>query len=234
MQYLSVVNLAKYQHYSKRNPPWVKLHRETMTDYTLRTMPVQTRFLFAMLWLIASENGNRIPYDMKWLSERIGMTVTEAIILPLLANNVITHTSSVSVSPLSLTENSNSLASCKQSASSSLASQDDEFEKFWQGYPKKKGRKDAKKAWVKAQDKPALNDILSAIENAKLSDQWLKDKGQFIPYPATWLNKGCWADEPTVNGTAISLTCPSHTSLRFPDATAKRTHDQLYHPKFEG
>jgi hypothetical protein len=71
-----------------------------------------------------------------------------------------------------------------------------DFEYFWKDYPKKIGKKEALKAWEKAKDKPALVDILQAITNAKKSDQWLKENGQFIPNPSTWLNQGRWADQP--------------------------------------
>lgn len=69
-----------------------------------------------------------------------------------------------------------------------------EFEQFWQQYPRKIGKKAALAAWMKAQDKPALPDVLLAIDRAKRSEQWQKDGGQFIPHPATWLNQGRWAD----------------------------------------
>ena len=36
---------------------------------------------------------------------------------------------------------------------------------------------------------------LSALENQKKSEQWTKDRGQFIPNPATWLNQQRWLDE---------------------------------------
>ena len=237
MRYLSVVNLAKYQHYSKRNPPWVKLHREAMTDYTLRSFTVPTRFLFAMLWLIASENGNRIPYDMKWLGERIGMSVTDALLLPLLTSQLLTTTSpsvSVSVSPLSLTENSNMLADCEQDARKMLAEELTDFAAFWEAYPRKEGRKAAQKAWRNAKDKPAISDIIQAIKRAQTTDQWTKEGGQFIPHPSSWLNKGRWSDQPLPNGHAITLSCPHHPTKIFTDAKEKRIHDQIYHPKFEG
>ena len=36
---------------------------------------------------------------------------------------------------------------------------------------------------------------MAALEAQKKSEDWLKDKGQFIPYPTTWLNQGRWEDE---------------------------------------
>lgn len=72
-----------------------------------------------------------------------------------------------------------------------------EFEIFWDCYPKKAGKKAALKAFQHAQDRPRIDDLLAAIHRAKASPQWAKEGGQFIPHPATWLNRGQWADVPT-------------------------------------
>jgi hypothetical protein len=70
------------------------------------------------------------------------------------------------------------------------------FEIFWQAYPKKRNKGQAEKAFKKAApDEQLMAEILTAIERAKKSAQWLKDNGQFIPYPATWLNARGWEDE---------------------------------------
>uniref|UniRef100_A0A2G7T8I6 Uncharacterized protein n=1 Tax=Chryseobacterium sp. B5 TaxID=2050562 RepID=A0A2G7T8I6_9FLAO len=37
--------------------------------------------------------------------------------------------------------------------------------------------------------------MLAAITIQASSTQWLRDDGQFIPHPATWLNAGRWDDE---------------------------------------
>lgn len=37
--------------------------------------------------------------------------------------------------------------------------------------------------------------ILKALEMVKQTEQWEKDNGKFIPYPATWLNQERWTDE---------------------------------------
>ena len=72
------------------------------------------------------------------------------------------------------------------------------FGRFWSAYPKKTAKKDAFKAWAKLKpDEDLTEKILSALEKHKKSDQWLKDNGQFIPYPATWLNGRRWEDEMT-------------------------------------
>lgn len=76
---------------------------------------------------------------------------------------------------------------------------DDGFERFYRTYPKKKGKAAALKAWKKLNPSPELQiTILTAIEHAKQTPSWQKDNGQFIPYPATWLNGQRWEDEEKV------------------------------------
>lgn len=69
-----------------------------------------------------------------------------------------------------------------------------EFDTFWEKYPRKTGKGEAWRSWSKAR-LPTLADILESLEKQKLSAQWKKDNGQFIPHPATWLNQRRWEDE---------------------------------------
>lgn len=73
---------------------------------------------------------------------------------------------------------------------------DNGFEKFWSVYPKKTAKQQAFKAWQKLDpDEELLSKILASLERQRKSVQWTKDNGQFIPYPATWLNGKRWEDE---------------------------------------
>lgn len=70
------------------------------------------------------------------------------------------------------------------------------FEAFWTAYPKKKSKGQALSAWKKLKPDSSLQVvILKAIEAQKRSPDWQKDKGKYIPYPATWLNAMAWEDE---------------------------------------
>lgn len=73
---------------------------------------------------------------------------------------------------------------------------DESFDKFWAAYPKKTAKQDAKKAWAKLKpDEELLNKIITSLERQKKTEQWTSDSGQYIPYPATWLNGRRWEDE---------------------------------------
>lgn len=72
----------------------------------------------------------------------------------------------------------------------------DGFERFWKAYPRKSCKVIALKAWMKLNpDKDLQEKILKAIQQQSNTPQWQSDKGQFIPYPSTWLNQERWEDE---------------------------------------
>jgi hypothetical protein len=68
-----------------------------------------------------------------------------------------------------------------------------EFDLFWSEYPRKTGKGAAYKAWKKIN--PPLAACLQSLEWQKRSDQWTRDRGQYIPHPATWINQSRWEDE---------------------------------------
>lgn len=45
----------KFQHYKDRSPSWIKLHKHLLDDFSFQRLPVASRALAPMLWLIASE-----------------------------------------------------------------------------------------------------------------------------------------------------------------------------------
>lgn len=51
-------NWVDFQHYKDRAPPWIKLHKSLIDDRKFQCLPVASRALAPMLWLIASEEKN--------------------------------------------------------------------------------------------------------------------------------------------------------------------------------
>lgn len=82
----------------------------------------------------------------------------------------------VRIGKVSLVENSNTY--------------EQEFETFWLNYPKKRNKGTALKAWLKL--KPRIDDVLFALSWQRESIDWQKNDGQFIPYPASYLNAHGW------------------------------------------
>ena len=69
------------------------------------------------------------------------------------------------------------------------------FERFWQAYPRKTAKKEAEKAWKKLTvDESFYQQLCHILEKHKQQEEWKKEKGQYIPYPASWLNGERWLD----------------------------------------
>lgn len=67
----------------------------------------------------------------------------------------------------------------------------DHFDTFWNAYPKKVAKEQARKAWIKS--KPDLSVIIPLLDKFKASKQW-QDK-QYIPNPDTFIRNKRWEDE---------------------------------------
>lgn len=49
-------NWSKFQHYRDRSPPWIKLHRDILNDRVFASLPIASKALAPLLWLLASES----------------------------------------------------------------------------------------------------------------------------------------------------------------------------------
>jgi len=88
MDFIKVTNWDKFQHYSKRNPPWIKLHRSLLHDYEYQCLQDASKAHLVGIWLLASQTNNKIPADPRWIANQIG--ATEKINLkPLIDNGYI-------------------------------------------------------------------------------------------------------------------------------------------------
>lgn len=71
------------------------------------------------------------------------------------------------------------------------------FDTFWNAYPRKVAKPAALRAWV--QLKPDTNLTTKIIDSVNAhchTEQWLRDSGQYIPHPATFLNQRRFEDAP--------------------------------------
>lgn len=69
------------------------------------------------------------------------------------------------------------------------------FARFWEAWPKhprKVARPQCERKWRSTGCEAMADQILSALEAAKRSEDWRKDDGSFIPAPLVWLNQARW------------------------------------------
>ena len=53
-------NWAVFQHYKDRCPPWIKLHRDLLNDRAFMRLPIASKAIAPMLWLLASESKDGV------------------------------------------------------------------------------------------------------------------------------------------------------------------------------
>ena len=71
-----------------------------------------------------------------------------------------------------------------------------DFDTWWAAYPKKVAKRLARKKFNDlTKEMPPLDQMLAILEMQKRSKAWLKNDGEFIPHPTTYLNQGRWEDE---------------------------------------
>lgn len=75
-----------------------------------------------------------------------------------------------------------------------------EFERIWQEYPKKQGKENALKAYIKERNKRdygSFNEytVLDGIKRYKRYIEANKIEPQFIKQGSTWFNQHCWEDD---------------------------------------
>ncbi len=71
-----------------------------------------------------------------------------------------------------------------------------DFDIWWAAYPRKVAKRLARKKWADlSKEFPPIDQMLKVLEAQKRSKGWLKNEGEFIPHPTTYLNQGRWEDE---------------------------------------
>lgn len=72
----------------------------------------------------------------------------------------------------------------------------EDFDRFWISYPKKVAKSAAIQAWKRlAPDEKLVRQILKSLDFYRQSEDWTKQGGKYIPYPASWLNGRRFEDE---------------------------------------
>jgi len=91
-------NWAVFQHYKDRCPPWIKLHRDLLNDRSYMRLPIASKALAPMLWLLASESKDGVfDGSLDELVFRLHITEKDyqAGVKPLIDNNFFTVVSGV-------------------------------------------------------------------------------------------------------------------------------------------
>lgn len=95
---LKIKNWSDFQHYKDRAPPWVKLHHSLLDNFEFHCLPVASKALAPMLWLLASENlDGSIPDDLTEIAFRLRTTADDVqkALKPLIEKGFVVSDSNV-------------------------------------------------------------------------------------------------------------------------------------------
>ncbi len=198
-----------FQHYKERRPPWIKLHRTLLDNADFQRLPVASRALAPMLWLIAAEyDDGAITATAEDIAWRLRMSVAEfkSALEPLIEKVFFLYDAIASAALADCerethpeTETQVEKETESQPVAKATRPASSKFEDFWKEYPKRDGdnpRKPAEKkfdALVKTGVDPD-----SIIAGAKQASTEARSRGnygtRFIPQAIKWLNDQRFTD----------------------------------------
>lgn len=103
------------------------------------------------------------------------------------------------------------------------------FSEFWQAYPKKRNKARAKQAFFRIKNiEKVFPVMMQALGRQKVSADWQKDGGQYIPLPTTWLNGERWEDveQVEVQPPASGPVVPTAADLERRESERQRQLDE--------
>lgn len=216
---MHIKNYEKYQHYMDGRPMhWIKIMKTLLDDRHWGVLSGDAAKALIGMWLLAIEGKGFLPNDIEETAFRLRIdpkkmsTILDELVhwividdtdctkpyetvpkrcleleLELDVDKIRDNTLSIENEPIPETK------------PAKPAQDNTAFETFWKAYPHKVGKPNALKAWNKQKLNESIDIILASLERWKASKAWTKDGGQFIPHPATWLNREGWNDEVPVS-----------------------------------
>jgi len=198
---LRIRNWKRFQHYKGRNPPWIKLYNSLLDDYEFQALTELTQRHAFHLMLLASNTGNRIPFDPTWVAKRINARSKVDMVVLITCGFLEGYNNDAKIM---LAERFHTATPIRLETDKIRDRLEppipprggmDGFEEFWKIYPKRVGKKAAEKSWKRITGVPKEK-IIQAIKAQVEGDHFRgTDGGLYELNPATWLNQGRWEDE---------------------------------------
>lgn len=203
---LKIKNWKRFQHFTDRKPPWVKLYRDLLDDIKWHELDSDSAKHLVMMWLIASEMNGELP-SIKELAFRL--RTTEKLMKSTVSKlahwlvqddiNVISDANLISercqddinAIPLARSQETET----EKEKEKETETEESVFQIFYSAYPKKVGKPAALKAWKSQHINGDLQKILADVGARASSDDWTKENRKYCPHPATYINQRRWEDQ---------------------------------------
>ena len=71
LTFFSIRNWEKFQHYKKRNPPWIRLYQSLLRQREYQKLSDTARSHLIGIFILAAQHSNQIPNDPEWLQHEL-------------------------------------------------------------------------------------------------------------------------------------------------------------------
>lgn len=71
LRFFRVRNFERFQHYTDRRPPWIKMYRDLWDDPRFFSLSTHDRYVLISLFVVASQHDNKVPNNPEWLKAKI-------------------------------------------------------------------------------------------------------------------------------------------------------------------
>jgi len=139
-------NWNNFQHYRDRCPPWIKLHRELLNDKEYMCLPLASKAIAPLLWLLASESKNgEFDASIDELSFRLRITSKEVEqgLKPLIDNGFFIDASTMLAPCLQVARPERETERETETEKNTLKRPDDISEELWKDFKKLRNTKKA-------------------------------------------------------------------------------------------
>lgn len=145
---LRIRNWRKFQHYTDRRPPWIKLHESLLENTAFYDLADYLKVQLMSLWLVASKYDNEIPARPEWL-ERFNLSHKELDLAALIETGFVEIEGEEIPAIAEEQGASKALAQRKQAASASVSvsnSVSKELQEVYDYWRERLGKTDARYA----------------------------------------------------------------------------------------
>jgi len=200
---LTPKNWKTFQHYSNRTPSWIKLHKRLLDDFAFTRLPIASKALAPLLWLLASEYPNgtitcsdeEIAFRLRWSDEDFALGIK-----PLIAAGFFVVDSAMLADgeqDACLEEDKEERREEEDAEADASENPPSAFDDFWKLYPERDGSnptEPAERAFKAAVSGGiAVADIMDGLRAFRVAEA--KNIGtEFIPQAQKWLRDRRWKD----------------------------------------
>jgi hypothetical protein len=139
-------NWNTFQHYRDRCPPWIKLHREILNDKQFMCLPLASKAIAPLLWLLASESKDgQFEASTDELSFRLRITNKEVEegLKPLINNGFFIDASTMLAPCLQVARPERETERETETEKNTLKRPDDIPDELWKDFKKLRSSKKA-------------------------------------------------------------------------------------------